>query len=378
MARRPFGSILKRKATYHVRFSWAGREIWRKGGPTRAIAAQKLAVAEGLLKAGNTLEVTLARAFGDANGERLTFREAWEKYREHANTKKKASTLASDARRFRVLDRAAWAGKFLAAIRPEEILRWIDARLAGGAAKPTVNRDLALASAVYRWALALGLVEVNPFRRVPRLSERGRGRETYLTAEESRSLTAAASPDFRPLLIAALSTGARKGELLALRWEAVDFARREILIRPENAKSGRSRRVPLTGALLAELEALRSAMKTVPMNESPRVFLQRNGKPATETTVRDAFERAVRFSEIPAEKKATLRFHDLRHTCASLLAAAGVPILDIARLLGHSNVAVTMRYSHFMPESGRAAVEKLDGALGLSSLRPSINASSGG
>ena len=62
--------------------------------------------------------------------------------------------------------------------------------------------------------------------------------------------------------------------------------------------------------------------------------------------------------------EARLQDADLR----TLLAAAGVPILDIARLLGHSNVAVTMRYAHFQPQAGRAAVDKLEAALGFAPL----------
>jgi integrase len=90
-----------------------------------------------------------------------------------------------------------------------------------------------------------------------------------------------------------------------------------------------------------------------------------DGSPLTIKVLRLAFASAVRACEfIPLDKRGTFRFHDLRHTAASLMVAAGVPIFDVAKILGHSSVAVTMRYAHLAPEAGRAAIERLGGVLG--------------
>lgn len=68
---------------------------------------------------------------------------------------------------------------------------------------------------------------------------------------------------------------------------------------------------------------------------------------------------------IPDEKKPLVTLHVLRHTAASLLVAAGVPIFDVARILGHKDMKTTMRYAHFAPEAGRAAAETLERLLDL-------------
>jgi integrase len=70
-----------------------------------------------------------------------------------------------------------------------------------------------------------------------------------------------------------------------------------------------------------------------------------------------------RCTGIPVEKRSKVTFHCLRHTAASLMVAQGVPLFDVAKILGHSTLAVTMRYAHFAPEAGRAGIEKLGRAL---------------
>lgn len=93
------------------------------------------------------------------------------------------------------------------------------------------------------------------------------------------------------------------------------------------------------------------------------------GAPAsayTQWMLRTAMANAVNAcDEIPAHKKLKVTTHVLRHTAASLTVAAGVPIFDVAKLLGHETIQVTMRYAHFAPEAGKAAVDALDRILDL-------------
>jgi integrase len=387
--RRAFGTIKQRppRPGFYVRFSWGGRCYERQGGPTRAIARGLLTRAEALLRAGEAIEVVLAELFGDAHGSRLTFRDAVPLYLAYAETRKKASTLAGDRTRLGMMMRAPWAGEFLTNLRPETLTRWATERAAAPKPTPegrasiedapprpriravsgaTVNRDLNLGSALFRWARSMGHVTENPFREVRRFSEKGRAREVYLTAPESRALVGAASPFLRPMVVAALSTGMRRGELLALRWRAVDLDRGELHVEPETEKAGRGRTVPLTALLRDELKALKGTRNVPALDGSDSVFRCADGAPLTIKVLRAAFGSAVETCEaIPNEKRGRVTFHTLRHTAASLMVAAGVPIFDVAKTLGHSTIAVTMRYSHFAPEAGRAAIERLGAALGV-------------
>jgi integrase len=89
-----------------------------------------------------------------------------------------------------------------------------------------------------------------------------------------------------------------------------------------------------------------------------------DGREVTSKILRSGFEGAVRRCEaIPFDKRDRVTFHCLRHTAASLMVAEGVPLFDVAKILGHSTLAVTMRYAHFAPEAGRAGIEKLGKAL---------------
>lgn len=366
--RRAFGTVIERppRPGFYALFTWEGRRYCREAGPRVSTAEQKLAAAHALLKGGVRVQEVLAQVFGDIHGERLTFRDAVPLYMKYAATKKKPSTVASDQSRIQVLLRAPWAAKYLVSIRAQDLIRWAEERIGSGVTSSTANRDLALGSALFRWAMRLGYVEENPFRRVERFSEKGRAREVYLTAAESRALVKVASPALRPVLVCALSTGMRRGELLALQWCDIEFARRVIVVRPEAEKTGRGRTVPMTGDLLNEMQGLREGTKIAALDGSDRVFVYEDGTPIGLSSLRAMFASAVkRCAEIPLEKKDKVTFHTLRHTAASLMVQAGVGIPEVGKILGHSTLAVTMRYAHFAPEAGRAAIDRLGGVLGL-------------
>jgi hypothetical protein len=135
-----------------------------------------------------------------------------------------------------------------------------------------------------------------------------------------------------------------------------------LTVEPENAKSGKSRTVPMSAWLYE------TVMPLSPADGAPRStaypFGRPAGKPFNGWDVRKRFQRALAACHaISEEKKATVVLHTLRHTAASLMVAAGVPIFDVAKILGHSTLQVTMRYAHFAPEAGRAAIDALDRRL---------------
>ena len=396
--RSEFGMVYQTpgRRTFSVDFVWKGRRVRRAGGSTYALADQKRREARVLLERGVELEEVLGHVFGDACGSLLSFAAATTKYLEYARLRKRPSSIADDEYRLAAISRARWASKRLSEIKPADLLAWVEGRREGrevmrlrkrrpgetlqsfrkapdrmeprtvpGASPATVNKDLCLISALYRWAIRAGHVEENPARKVERLSEKGRARETYLTGAEARAFVEACPPALRPLIVTALNTGCRRGELLALTWRDVDLERREIVISAATEKTGRGRVIPMTTALHGLLEALRSRRPLPALDGSDRVFLGPDGSPLKVGSLRGLWEQAIEAAGdgIAAAKRTSLTFHCLRHTAASLMAAAGIPLLDIARVLGHSTISVTMRYAHFAPESGRKAMAALGDAL---------------
>jgi len=169
------------------------------------------------------------------------------------------------------------------------------------------------------------------------------GRIRYLMLDEQQKLLTGASPTMRPYIIAALQTGARRSELLALRWADVDMKAGTLTFR--KTKNGDSRTVPLTDTLRALLASLPRPL------DRESLVLPEWDPPAL--TV--AFGRLVRSLGL-----ADLRFHDLRHDAASTLTMAGVPQRTIMALLGHRDPRMTLRYQHLSPEHFRDALRALD------------------
>jgi integrase len=228
----------------------------------------------------------------------------------------------------------------------------------------TVNRELQVLSKVFSMAYDNGLVETNPMRRVHKLRE-APGRERYLTDAEEKSLLAilvGSRAHLRPIVVVALQTGMRQGEILGLKWENVDFEQGTIYV--AHTKTGRPRKLPMSEPVEVEL---RSSKQDASSDEHVFSYARTGLKL---TTFRHAWEGACQAAKISG-----LRFHDLRHTFATRLRGKGVHEMDIMTVLGHTTLQMTSRYSHAMPENLRTAVESLTSgplALVTRSSEPSL------
>ncbi|MFT0174641.1 tyrosine-type recombinase/integrase [Paraburkholderia mimosarum] len=148
----------------------------------------------------------------------------------------------------------------------------------------------------------------------------------------------------QPLVVTALNTGMRKGELLALEWDDVDFEMRTIHVRRAVAKSDKRRDIPMNDELLACLTAWR------PLAHKTFVF----GNPETDAPLTDfstAWDALLEAAEIKR-----FRFHDTRHDFASVLVSKGTDLYVVKTLLGHSSYAMVERYAHLAPDHLHAAV----------------------
>jgi integrase len=155
---------------------------------------------------------------------------------------------------------------------------------------------------------------------------------------------ASKSPVLLPIVTVAVNTGMRKGEILGLAWERVDFARG--VLRLEQTKSGRRREIPMNQAVDEALARLAG-----PKAEG---LVFRNGDGSQWGSIRTAFEAACREA-----KNEDFRFHDLRHTFAShfMMSTGDLPALQ--KILGHATPAMTMRYAHLAEAHVRQAMNAL-------------------
>lgn len=208
----------------------------------------------------------------------------------------------------------------------------------------TVNRELAFLKTVFNKAVEWGRLENNPAARVKKFRENN-VKERILNDDEARRLIGISSPALRPIIIIALNTGMRRGEILGLRWEDIDFNKGFIGIQAGESKTGEGRKIPMNYQVF-------EVLKSIPRSPEHVFF-----NPETKDHIKDiktGFKSACQRAGIKG-----LRFHDLRHTGASRMVEAGVDLATVSKILGHSSIQMTMRYTHPTPENMKRAVEKL-------------------
>jgi len=238
-------------------------------------------------------------------------------------------------------------------ITPAMVRQMVKARRLRGNSESTCNRYLALLKKVLNLAIEEGYLETNPARRVKLFSEQNTIRERILTKEEEIRLLAASAPHLRSILILALNTGMRRGEILNLKWRNVDFQMDSLVV--ERTKSKKVRHVPMNEAVRNELLRLKARS-----GRNTYVFLN----PKTEgpiSSVKTAFKAACRRAGIGG-----FRFHDLRHTFATRCIRAGVDLGTLQSLLGHFSLQVTTRYVHSSNQAKREAVKLIEPKKGYS------------
>jgi integrase len=133
------------------------------------------------------------------------------------------------------------------------------------------------------------------------------------------------------LVLLAITTGARRGELLGLRWNDIDFERQTAYV--ETTKNGQPKVLPLTNDVVNELTRFRQQDSSLIFNsevKSDKAFC-----------FNKQWKKALNKAEVD-----NFRFHDLRHTTASYLAMSGASLLEIADVLGHKQIQMTKRYAH--------------------------------
>ena len=238
---------------------------------------------------------------------------------------------------------------------PEKDAKRVKSKRSG----PTVNRYLAALSVCLTYAVkTLQWIERNPCERITKMPE-NRGRVRFLSdSERDRLLSAcrqSSNPDLYIAVLLSLSTGAREGEIMTLRWNQIDFNRQVITL--HKSKNGERRSLPFVGTALALLQSRSKVRNLI----DDRLF-----PPKARAKKAECLDLHAPW--VKARKAAQLddfHWHDLRHTAASYLAMSGVSLVEIAKILGHRTLHMVARYSHLSDGHIVATGEKLAARLGI-------------
>lgn len=252
--------------------------------------------------------------------------------------------------------------------------------IAKGLKPSTANRSMVRIKGLLSRAVDWGVLTEHPLAKLKPLKEDKSKRVRYLLPDEEKRLTAALDareeriraerdsgnawrqarkrpllPDLRqfafadhlkPLVLLSLNTGLRQGEAFNLQWADVDLVQKVLTVEGEGAKSHQTRHIPLNGKAVEALTAWREQNTT----EKGYLFPGEDG--GRLDNVNTAWRAVLKDAEITG-----FRWHDLRHTFASWLVMRGVPLNTVRDLMGHADIATTLRYAHLAPDVKAQAVE---------------------
>lgn len=217
----------------------------------------------------------------------------------------------------------------------------------------TVNNHVVVLKKLFNSAVEWGRMDHNPIANAKKL----RAEEyewDWLNREESEAFLAKCDERWYPFFATLLWTGMRLGEALALRWEDIVWRSETIRVRRSlyrgqyvAPKSGKGRDIPMNTRLIDVLKGLRHL-------KGELVFCTADGKSLDPANIKRPMATALKRAGLRQ-----VRVHDLRHSFASQMVAAGVPLKAVQELLGHADIKMTLRYSHLGPSDRRNAVETL-------------------
>jgi len=265
----------------------------------------------------------------------------------------------------------------LGKLTPQRLQSFFNEKLKSGLSPRTVHHLRAILRAALADAVKWGLVMRNVADLIdpPRVPHEEV--QALAPAEAQELLAAVKGTRLEALYSVALALGLRQGEALGLRWEDIDFdaatlrVRRSLqriggafqFVEPKTARSHRTLALPNIAAIALRehrTRQLKERLAAGPMwDEHGLVFARANGSPLYGSNVTREFQRMLEHAGLRR-----LRFHDMRHACASLLIAQGVHPRIVMETLGHSQIGITMNlYSHVLPEAQRQAASKMDAVL---------------
>lgn len=282
----------------------------------------------------------------------VSFQDFADEYFKSWSPKRKPSKVYSEGFRINGLLKPYFADKPLHEFARKDIETFIAKRQQSGVTVASTNRELCRLRNMISVAVEWGFLESNPVAGLKQERETVEEAD-FLTKEEVSRLLSVCEERIRPLLVTAVYTGMRWGELMKLEWRDVDFGRAFLTVR--DTKNSETHYVPMNPAVR---QALGDHRKTQ-AQQAGKIVTVVFPNPETGkawTGIRKTFFSALRDAGV--ERHFT--FHGLRYTTASHLTMSGVDLRTVAKILGHKDLKMTMRYAHLAPDFLQGAVEQLD------------------
>lgn len=282
-----------------------------------------------------------------AKAKRILFETLADKYLKEAETKKKQSTYKRNKSQVVIL-KSFFSGKLASKIDSFMVERFKKSRKDSGTNIATINRDVSLLRNMFKWAIKNGYARNNPLDDVTRYKEDDRRMWVLTPEEEERLLKECGKRPqnvggkyLKDLVLFAINTGMRQGEIFSLKKINVDIDKHTMYV--TNTKTDKDREVPINDTVL---EILNRRMKI----DSEYVFCNYKGKRLTVLT--NAFIRAVIDAGLVEKRSLNgkdvdvrFRFHDCRHTFGTRLGKIA-PLKTIMEIMGHTTHIMAMRYQH--------------------------------
>jgi len=334
--------LYKRNQVWWMRFRYQGQLVRRSTG-TRD---RRLAEA---VYAKTKVKIVERRFFDTLEEQDRTFAEMMDRYLRERSVLKAPKSHQRDEQALNHL-MPVFGDNPLAEVTPKLLAAYKAQRRVEGAAPATINKELQLVRHAFNVARReWEWCRENPMHKVS-MEKVHNQIDRWLAQDEEARLLGVAADWLRNIIIFALNTGMRQGEILSLQWQDVDFIRGTLVVM--TSKNRERRTIPLNHTVFALLATKQAATG----KKEGLVFTTSQETRLTPRLLVRAFCRARNRAGIK-----DFRFHDLRHTFATRLVQKGVDLYKVQRLLGHKTSVMTQRYAHHSPESLRDGVNVLDG-----------------
>lgn len=365
---------IKKDKYFSIRYTLDGKQIeegigWATAGWTTERVSEELSrlkrsqrTGKGAQSLSEARKIENRRRQAEAERKKrdaikaITLDQFWEKhYLPHQLIEKKKQTMRTEASYYKNWIRPLVGNKQLSQITTFDLERVKKKLRDAGRAPKTIRDNYALVRQIINRAETLDMYSgKNPFRLIKKEDKPKTGdnrRDRYLTHEESEILLKALaekSPDLHDMAMLALDCAPRAGEIFGLDWRDIDLERGVVTFR--KTKNNKVRHIPMTQRVREMFQARKAGA------QSEIVFPARENRRKKE--VSNTFAAVVEdlgLNAGVADRLNKVVFHTLRHTCASWLANARVPIFTIKEYLGHSQISQTVRYSHLDPQALKEA-----------------------